>query len=305
MSVRRWTSDGSRRVIWGTQWKVDRELRDSPALAFIRWYLSLYDFSELEWVSLRRSLLRSYRYVRPYFGSCMHPQGTSSGLYRINCAVFADARYPAEVRFGERRFGERDSSGKLQPFFFNDENEAVVGIIAHEVSHYLGWTGQVPANGKVASGGFRSTSEAQANEFMRDAVEAYRRSIGDATFSDDELPGTPGPLTRRGWCVVCGRRLSAGGGSRAFCSDRCRWTYHNGQRRARLAVRRGKKVCEVCGAQFTPTRSDAKTCSRACRQKKYRELRKDRSNPGHDDPYVHGDHDHDDRQDRTGLHERV
>jgi predicted nucleic acid-binding Zn ribbon protein len=261
-------------------------------LAFVRWYLSLYDYSELEWITLRRPLRRSWRDVHPSDGGCTHRQDTSSGLYRINCAVFADARYPAEFRYGER-----DESGKLLPFFLKDENEAVVDIIAHEVSHYLGWTGQVPANGKVDSGGFQTTSEAQANAFTRGALEAYRHSIGDATFSD-ELPGTLGPLARRGWCVECGRRLSTGGGSRAFCSDRCRSRYHNRQRRARMAARRGKMVCEVCGARFTPKRRDAKTCSRTCRQKKYRKLRKDRtvhdSNPDH--------HDH---HDRAGLHERV
>ena len=289
-------------MIWGSQWKVDRKLRDCAGLAFAQRYLSRFDYSELEWITLRRSLLRSYRYVRPYYGQCMHPQGTSSGLYRINCAIFADARYPAEVRFGERRFGERDFSGKLQPFSFNGVNEVVVAVIAHEVSHYLGWTGQVPANGKVDSGGFQSTSEDQANEFMRDAVEAYRRSIGEATFSDDELPGT---LAGAQWCVVCGKPLSKGGRSQSFCSHSCRSWYHSRLRSARLAVRRGKKVCELCGAEFTPKKSDAMTCSNACRQKKYREFRKDRSNPGHDDHRDRGGHDHDDRQDHAGLHERV
>jgi predicted nucleic acid-binding Zn ribbon protein len=264
-------------------------------LAFVRWYLSLYDYSELEWITLRRPLRRSWRDVHPSDGGCTHRQSTSSGLYRINCAVFADARYPAEFRYGER-----DESGKLLPFFLKDENEAVVDIIAHEVSHYLGWTGQVPANGKVDSGGFQTTSEAQANAFTRGALEAYRHSIGDATFSDEERPVTLGPLARRGWCVVCGRRLSKGGGSQSFCSDRCRSRYHNGLRRARMAARRSKMVCEVCGAQFTPKRSDARTCSRACRQKKYRsKLRNDRSNPGHDD-HQHADGPGDvDRQDRA------
>jgi hypothetical protein len=31
-----------------------------------------------------------------------------------------------------------------------------------------------------------------------------------------------------------------------------------------------KKVCEVCGEEFTATRRDAKTCSKACKQKAYR-----------------------------------
>jgi predicted nucleic acid-binding Zn ribbon protein len=248
------------RGVWGTEWKVDQELRNSPGLAFIRRYLSFFDYSELQWITLGRSLVRSGLYYKPYYGTCTHPGGTSSGLFRINCSVFADVRYPAEVRLGER-----DWSGKLLPFYFNAENEVVVAVIAHEVSHYLGSTAQVPANGKVDPHGIQSTSEAQANEFLRGAVEAYRRR-------DDALPGT---LAAVGWCVVCGKPLSKGGGSHDFCSDRCRWTYHNRQRGARIAARRGKIECEVCGAEFTPARNDAKTCSPRCRQKKYRQVRKD------------------------------
>jgi predicted nucleic acid-binding Zn ribbon protein len=254
------TNNTLTRGVWGTQWKVEKELRDSPGLAFVRRYLSFFDFQDLEWITLGHSLLLSDRYYNPYYGTCTHPGGTSSGLFRINCSVLADARYPARALFLEQR-----SSGKRQPFFFNDENEAVVAIIAHEVSHYLGSTGQVPANGKADPHGIQSTSEAQANEFSRGAVEAYRRR-------DDALPGTLAPV---GWCVVCGKPLSKGGGSHDFCSDRCRWTYHNRQRGARIAARRGKIECEVCGAEFTPARNDAKTCSPKCRQKKYRQVRKD------------------------------
>lgn len=253
-------------MIWGTQWKVEKGLRDSAGLAFVRRYLSRFDYSELEWITLRRPLRRSWGDVHPSYGGCTHRQSTSSGLYRINSAVFADARYPAEFRYGER-----DSSGKLLPFILKDENDAVVDIIAHEVSHYLGWTGQVAANGKVDSGGFQTTSEAQANAFTRGALEAYRRSIGEATFSDDELPGT---LAGAQWCVVCGKPLSKGGRSQSFCGDSCRSWYHSRLRSARLAARRGEKVCEVCGKRFRPKRSDAKTCSPKCKQKKYR---KDRS----------------------------
>ena len=46
------------RGVWGTRWKVQKELRDSAAagLAFIRRYLSLYDYGELERLTLRYSL---------------------------------------------------------------------------------------------------------------------------------------------------------------------------------------------------------------------------------------------------------
>jgi len=279
--------------VWGTQWKVEKEFRDSPGLAFVRRYLSLYDFSELEQIRLRRSTRRysSWQGSHPIFGECVTPERTSSGSFRINCNVLGSAPYPA-------RLWDAEEPSSDEPYLLDDENEAVVAIIAHEVSHYLGCTGQVPANGKVDSGGLKSTSEAEANEFMKAAVAAYRSNIvGDATSSDDKLPGN---LARPEWCVVCGKPLPKGGGSQSFCAGgRCRTKWHNSQRRARLAARRGKMICEVCGAEFTPKQRGAKTCSGACRQKKYRELRKDRSNPGHDDHHDRHGHDDDDRQDRA------
>ncbi len=236
---------------------MQKELQDSAGLAFIRRYLSLYDFAQLEWITLRRSPRSYYSIMNPMFGTCWLPRGTPTGLFRINCNILASVRYPARVRDAEK-----PSSGERQPYYLNDENEAVVAIIALEVGHYLGRTGHIVGVG--------------ANEFMKSAAEAYRRSIGDAPFSD-ELPGPLASPARVGWCVECGMMLSTVGGSHTFCSDRCRWTYHNRLRGARLAARRPEKVCEACGAKFMPPRSDAMTCSPACRQKKYRKLRKDRT----------------------------
>jgi predicted nucleic acid-binding Zn ribbon protein len=275
------------RGVWGTRWRVEKEFRDSAGLAFARRYLSLFDYSQLEWITLRRSLRRYFSRYNPIFGRCWHPQVTTSGMFRIRCNVLSSVRYPARDWYA----GE-PSSGERRGFFVDDENEAVVAILAHEVNHYLRWTGQVPANGWVRSDGLQSTSEAEANAFMMAAVEAYRRR-------DDELPGT---LAHAGWCVMCGKPLSKGGGSRSFCSDGCRSAYHNRLRGARIAARRGEKECAGCGKKFRPARSDARTCSPACRQKKYRNSNPD--HPGHPDHHDRGDHD-DDHQDRTGLHERV
>ena len=36
-----------------------------------------------------------------------------------------------------------------------------------------------------------------------------------------------------------------------------------------------QKVCEVCGEEFTATRRDAKTCSARCKQKAYRQRKKE------------------------------
>lgn len=59
-----------------------------------------------------------------------------------------------------------------------------------------------------------------------------------------------------------------------FCSERCRWTLYNRERDRRAAVAR-EKICESCGEKFSTTRSDAKTCSPACRQRAYRDRKEE------------------------------
>ncbi len=61
---------------------------------------------------------------------------------------------------------------------------------------------------------------------------------------------------------------------RFFCCERCQWTYYNTARNER-AARAREKVCEVCGESFTAARADARTCSPACKQKAYRQRKKD------------------------------
>lgn len=57
-----------------------------------------------------------------------------------------------------------------------------------------------------------------------------------------------------------------------FCSERCRNRYAAKRRSAVLALDR-HRLCSVCGEHFQPPRSDARTCSPACRQKAYRQRR--------------------------------
>ncbi len=54
------------------------------------------------------------------------------------------------------------------------------------------------------------------------------------------------------------------------CCESCRRACYNRVRRERRAARASGKVCEVCAKVFTTKRSDAKTCSPACKQKAYR-----------------------------------
>jgi len=88
------------------------------------------------------------------------------------------------------------------------------------------------------------------------------------------------PMTvRSAECHGCGRPLAVVTESEyrtpyrkiAYCSEACRDDRRERAKRERAALDR--KVCEACGEPFEPTRSDAKTCSPACRQRLYR-LRK-------------------------------
>jgi hypothetical protein len=82
--------------------------------------------------------------------------------------------------------------------------------------------------------------------------------------------------SHRAPCETCGRDVffvspssEAPPTGRVFCSENCK-----SERKAR--ERKGKRVeshnisCEVCGTEFVAKRSNAKTCSPACRQKSYR-----------------------------------
>jgi hypothetical protein len=79
-------------------------------------------------------------------------------------------------------------------------------------------------------------------------------------------------------CAHCERpmvyRLTLSELGRTFCSDICNRAYHNQLRKEERAQKR-EKVCEVCGEEFTATRSDSKTCKPACRQKAYRQRKRE------------------------------
>jgi predicted nucleic acid-binding Zn ribbon protein len=68
-------------------------------------------------------------------------------------------------------------------------------------------------------------------------------------------------------CVVCGVVMI---GQASRCSETCDRKAASEARRKRRAWRRGKKICQTCGERFEPTRTDAKYCSAACRQRAYR-----------------------------------
>jgi hypothetical protein len=79
-------------------------------------------------------------------------------------------------------------------------------------------------------------------------------------------------------CANCERpmvsRLALSEMRRTLCSDPCRCAYQNQVRKEKRAEGR-RKVCEVCGEEFSATRQDQKTCSKACKQKAYRQRKKE------------------------------
>ena len=73
-----------------------------------------------------------------------------------------------------------------------------------------------------------------------------------------------------GMCGACGRTVfkeTRYARRHFFCCRSCEAAYYTRQRRRP----KEEKACEVCGEPFTATRRDAKTCSAACKQKKYRQ----------------------------------
>jgi hypothetical protein len=67
---------------------VDKALKDSEGLGWVRGRLEAYDWSKVDWITVRRG--RSERYA--FRGVCKYP---SKGRgYRINCNVSRHTRYP-------------------------------------------------------------------------------------------------------------------------------------------------------------------------------------------------------------------
>jgi hypothetical protein len=79
-------------------------------------------------------------------------------------------------------------------------------------------------------------------------------------------------------CVYCERPmvslLEPSALENTFCCNGCQRAY-KAQLRSEKRAEERKKVCEVCGEVFTATRRDAKTCSDGCKQKAYRQRKKE------------------------------
>ena len=169
----------------GNLWRVDKALEDSEGLRWIGERLGAYDWSKVDWITVRRG--RSERYALR--GVCKFP---SKGRgYRINCNVSRHTPYPIiqfmrvsplycnpdgtwpEVPEGHKvgdhcvasRNGKNVQWRRLcRPLELRSEDEVLVFLLAHEAFHYLRKTKQVPGR----------HGEIEADAFALKILEQYR-----------------------------------------------------------------------------------------------------------------------------------
>ena len=166
-------------------WRVDKALEHSEGLRWIRERLEAYDWSKVDWVSVRRG--RSERYA--FRGVCKMPR--NGGGYRINCNVSKHAAYPIyqymrvsplyrnpdgtwpevpeDHKVGDlyvaARNGESVQWKRLyRPLELRSEDEVLVFVVAHEAFHYLRKTRQVEGR----------HGEIEADAFALKTLEHYR-----------------------------------------------------------------------------------------------------------------------------------
>ena len=166
-------------------WCVDKALEDSEGLGWVRQRLGAYDWSKVDWITVRRG--RSERYA--FRGVCKSPwEGCG---YRINCNVSRHAPYPITYhmrvsplyrnpdgtwpkvpqgyRVGDRYVATRGGKNVqwrrlYRPLELRSEDEVLVFLVAHEAFHYLRRTRQVEGR----------HGEIEADAFALETLEQYR-----------------------------------------------------------------------------------------------------------------------------------
>jgi hypothetical protein len=169
----------------GKLWRMDKALEGSEGLRWVCERLETYDWSKVDWITVRRG--RSERYA--FRGVCRSP---SKGRgYRINCNVSRHAPSPIayyirvsplyrkpdgtwpEVpeghvvgdRYVSNRDGKRVQWKRLyHPLELGNEDEVLVFLVAHEAFHSLRKTRQVEGR----------HGEIEADAFTLNALEQYR-----------------------------------------------------------------------------------------------------------------------------------
>ena len=146
------------------RWKVANELQGAAGIEWSRQYFSAYDLSECEWITVKRGDWDGYSVK----GRCHFPNGTKSGLYRLNCSVNNRPGWPgykyqrvSPLYINEDGTWPPVPEGHIVGQWFIDEttgrewqrlyrkvplfteDEALTYIIAHEMYHYLRRTRQI------------------------------------------------------------------------------------------------------------------------------------------------------------------
>jgi hypothetical protein len=166
-------------------WRVDKALEHSEGLGWIRERLGAYNWSKVDWVSVRRGHSEMYAFR----GVCKVPRNGRG--YRINCNVSKHAAYPIykfmrvsplyrnpdgtwpEVPEGHK-VGDRYAAARngksvqwkrlYRPLELRSEDEVLVFLVAHEAFHYLRKTKQVRGR----------HGEIEADAFALKILEQYR-----------------------------------------------------------------------------------------------------------------------------------
>lgn len=170
----------------GELWQVDKALEGSEGLMWIRERLGAYDWSKVDWITVRRGRSKAHAFR----GVCKSPRKGRGG-YRINCNVSRHAPYPItqymrvsplyrepdgtwpEVpegyKVGDRYFAARNGKSVqwkrlYRTLDLGSEDEVLVFLVAHEAFHYLRRTRQVAGR----------HGEIEADAFALKTLEQYR-----------------------------------------------------------------------------------------------------------------------------------
>lgn len=183
----------------GKLWRVDRALEDSEGLKWIRKRLEAYDWTKVDWITVRRG--RSERYA--FRGVCKAPRNGCG--YRINCNVSKHTPYPITQftrvsplyrnpdetwpdvpedhkvgdRYATTRAGKSVQWKRLyRPLELSSEDEMLMFLVAHEAFHYLRKTKQVAGR----------HGEIEADTFALKMLEQYREGSSTWLRASGENP---------------------------------------------------------------------------------------------------------------------
>ncbi len=166
-------------------WQVDKTLKNSKGLRWICSLLEAYDWSKVDWITVRRGRSEAYAFR----GVCKPPQKGHG--YRINCNVSRHTPYPITqfmrisplyrnpdgtwpgvpegYKVGDHYVSTRNGKSVqwkrlYRPLELRSEDDVLVFLVAHEAFHYLRKTRQVAGR----------HGEIEADAFALKMLEQYR-----------------------------------------------------------------------------------------------------------------------------------